>query len=259
MLGALLLAVTGCAGEGRQPEGERPRASAAPDPTAALRERCRSAIPDDAEVEALTLTGATGGDLEAARIGPASSGTVAVLLPQISGLCGWGRWAHAAAEDAGITSVLLNPCGYGESVCTAEEDADPLNEVAPAVRLARDELGARRVVLLGTSMGGSLTVMAVAAGADVDAWADVSGPSSWEGVDLAETADGLPRTGLVAMAHSDGRALFAAARTLARTAGVPFVPARSGHGWELLVDPADGTPTRLGRRLMALVAGSVGG
>lgn len=258
MLVALLAGCSSGAGSGADDGPTTSARSAPPDPTTALRERCLSAIPDDADLEALTLAGRTGGEVEVARIGPATSDTVAVLLPQISGLCGWGRWAAAAAEEAGVTSLLVNPCGYGESTCPGAADADPLNEVAPAVALAREDLGATRVVLLGTSMGGSLTVMAVAAGAEVDAWADVSGPPAWEGTDLADLApdlasDGVP-DGLVVMAPSDGPAIFAAARDLARRAGVPFVAGRSGHGWELLVDPVEGTPTRIGRRLFALAA-----
>ncbi len=178
-----------------------------------------------------------------------------MLLPQISGMCGWGRWAVAAAE-AGVTSILVNPCGYGDSTCTGEEDADPLNEVAPAVALARGDLGAERVVLLGTSMGGSLTVMAAAAGADVDTWVDVSGPSAWEGVELSSLAASLPDDGMVVMAPSDGKALYDAAEALAAAAGVPFVPGRSGHGWELLVDPVTGAVTRIGRRLITVATGS---
>lgn len=251
VVAALALLVAGCSATDETTGVGSP----APDPTAALRERCSSAVPADAELEALTVPGAGGGELEAARVGPARSATVAVLLPQTSGLCGWGRWAAAAAEDGGVTSLLVNPCGYGESVCTAEQDADPLTEVAAATRLARRDLGAERVVLLGTSMGGSLTVMAVAAGADVDAWADISGPSSWEGVELVPLAGDLPATGLVAMAASDGPAELADARALARAGGVPFVPRRYGHGWELLVDPVSGSTTRLGRRLVALAAG----
>lgn len=103
---------------------------------------------------------------------------------------------------------------------------------------------------------GALTVMAVAAGADVDAWADVSGPSAWDGVELAALAPRLPEGGLVMMAPSDGQEAFASARRLAAAADVPFVPGRSGHGWELLVDPVDGTMTRLGRRLVRLAEGA---
>ena len=254
-LAALLLLATGCSDGAGSDAVAPPSAEQPADPTTALRERCVSAIPEEAELEAFTLAGATGARLEAARIGPASSADVAVLLPQTSGLCGWGRWASAAAE-AGVTSILVNPCGYGGSECTADEDADPLTEVAAAVLVARDELGAERVVLLGTSMGGSLTVMAAAAGADVDAWADVSGPSAWEGVELASLAATLPDEGLVVMAPSDGKALYDAAEALADAGGVPFVPGRSGHGWELLVDPVTGVVTRIGRRLIAVATGS---
>lgn len=262
---ALLLAalVSGCSPAAVPDDGPGTGAPTPPaDATAALRERCGSTIPADADLEALELDGRSGGVVEAARVGPPTSSTVAVLLPQTSGLCGWGRWAAAAADRAGVTSLLVNPCGYGASECPAEADADPLDEVGPAIDLARGEYGATRVVLLGTSMGGSLTVTAVAAGADVDAWADVSGPPSWDGVDLADLADDLARDGvpdgLVVMAPSDGPMIFAAARDLARASGVPFLAGRSGHGWELLVDPVDGHLTRTGRRLVDLAADTGG-
>jgi hypothetical protein len=83
----------------------------------------------------------------------------------------------------------------------------------------------------------------------------VSGPSAWEGVELAPLAGRLPPDGLVVMAPSDGQALYDAAEALAGAAGVPFVAGRSGHGWELLVDPVSGSVTRIGRRLMALATG----
>lgn len=259
VLGAAVMLASGCSagtGEDRTtPAGPGTPAPVA-DPTTALRERCLSAIPDGAPLEALDLRGATGGDLEAARIGPATNDTVAVLLPQIGGMCGWGRWATAAAEESGLTSLLVNPCGYGESTCTDEADADPLNEVSAAIEVARGEYGAERVVLLGTSMGGSLTVIAVARGADVDGWADVSGPPEWDGVRLASLAGTLPDNGLVSIAPTDGQGAFGAAEALARSAGVPFVPGRSGHGWDLLVDPVTGETTRIGRRLMAFAEGS---
>lgn len=237
------------------PAGTGATPGKAPDATTVLRERCLSAIPDDAPLEALTFRGRTGGDIEAARIGPSSNDRVAVLLPQVGGLCGWGRWASAATRETGLTSLLVNPCGYGESTCTDEEDADPLNEVAAAIRVAREEYGAERVVLFGTSMGGSLTVIAVANGADVDGWADISGPSAWDGVELAGLAPALSEEGLVSMAPTDGQGAFDAAEALARAAGVPFVPGRAGHGWELLVDPVSGAMTRIGRRLMEFAEG----
>ena len=67
MLTALVLLSCGCSGDGATPDGEAPRAEQSVDPTTALRERCVSAIPDDAELEALTLDGATGGEIEGRR------------------------------------------------------------------------------------------------------------------------------------------------------------------------------------------------
>lgn len=76
-------------------------------------------------------------------------------------------------------------------------------------------------------MGGSLTVMAVAvavaAGAGVDGWTDVSGPAAWEGTELADLARG----------------------------GLPD-PGTS------LVNPVSGSITRIGRMLVDLASGRDG-
>jgi dienelactone hydrolase len=109
-------------------------------------------------------------------------------------------------------------------------------------------------VLVGASMGGSMTVMAVASGADVDAWVDLSGPSGWDGVLLADLApqvaqQGVP--GLVVQATSDGQAEYAAAQTLARDSNAEFLDGGAGHGYELLVDP-DGVLLPAGRAVLDL-------
>ena len=49
------------------------------------------------------------------------------------GAGGAGAGAAAAAAEEGLTSLLVSPCGYGESVCTDDQDADPLHEVDDAV------------------------------------------------------------------------------------------------------------------------------
>ena len=83
-------------------------------------------------------------------------------------------------------------------------------------------MGAERVVLVGASMGGSQTVIAVADGAEVDGWADLSGPNVWAGTTLADLAAdvrarGLP--GLVAHAADDDDTWYAAAQALAAGSG----------------------------------------
>ncbi len=93
--GATLLAAlalcAGCTGTGGSPAGDdsrTPTTDATTDATVALRERCLSAIPEDAPLEALSLRGRTGGDIEAARMGPDTNDRVAILLPQVGGMCG---------------------------------------------------------------------------------------------------------------------------------------------------------------------------
>lgn len=256
LIGLALLAASGCSGA--EPAAPRPQPSASEtvlDPEQALREECTSGIPEEAEIRLLSLVGATDGRIQAVEF-PSDGGRVAlVLLPQVgNGVCGWGRFAHAAAE-VGYPSIVVAPCGYGESTCTNKGDADPANEVAPAIALAREELGADRVVLMGASMGGSLTVLAAAGGAGADAWIDVSGPSSWEGTDLLSVASDLPAPGLVVQARSDGAGEYTKAKQLAQRSGARFLDGGGGHGYELLSDYTGRRISRVGRAVLAFARG----
>jgi len=255
LLGVALLAASGCAGaEPADPAPSSAVSERAADPEQAVRDECRSAIPAEAEIKALTLEGATDGQIQAVAFPSSGRRAALVLLPQVGGgVCGWGRIAHEVAE-LGFPSIVVAPCAYGESTCTDEGDADPLNEVAPAVAAAREEFGSDRVVLMGASMGGSLTVLAAAAGADVDAWVDVSGPPAWEETDLLPLASSLPAGGLVVQARSDGAAAYAKARLLAKRSGARFLDGGSGHGYELLGDHT-GRISRVGRLVLAFAQG----
>ena len=255
LLGVALLAASGCADAGPgdpQPGSAVPQTAA--DPEQAVRDECRSAIPAAAEIRALTLEGATDGRIQAVAFPSGGTRAALVLLPQVGGgVCGWGRLAHEFAA-LGFPSIVVAPCAYGGSTCTDAGDADPLNEVAPAVAAAREELGSDRVVLMGASMGGSLTVLAAAAGADVDAWVDVSGPPAWEETDLLPLAPSLPAGGLVVQARSDGAAAYTKARLLAKRSGARFLDGGSGHGYELLGDHT-GRISRVGRVVLAFANG----
>jgi pimeloyl-ACP methyl ester carboxylesterase len=236
---ATALLVGGCAAEqdpGLQPGPTEPTLPA----TDALRERCLSAMPDAAPVEALTLTDGSGRRIAAAEFAAATDDTVMVLLHQtgLGGLCGWGRFATRAARE-GVTSLAIDMCGYGDSVCPADSangDVDAADQVQPALDYARTVLGARRVVLVGASMGGSSTVIAVAHGARVDGWVDVSGPGAWGTDVLLDLAGRLPGPGLVVYARSDGVLEYAAAQQFARRADARFLDGGEGHGYELMTD-----------------------
>lgn len=226
---------TGCADDEATP------GDAAGDPghaTMSIEDHCTSGIPDSADATLVEL-----GDGDLVLVGAefaaeSSDGTVMVLLHQTgtSGLCGWGKFATEAAV-AGLPSLAVDMCGYGGSQCVDGEATAPADQVDVAATYAREEMGAERVVLVGASMGGSQTVIAVAAGAEVDGWADVSGPDIWEGTTLADLAPevqarGLP--GLVAHAADDDPAWYAAARALAAATGATFLDGDSGHGYDLL-------------------------
>jgi pimeloyl-ACP methyl ester carboxylesterase len=224
-----------------------------------LAERCLWAIPEPDLVEREEIEGPDGLRLVAGVFGgdaAGESGTAVVLLHQIggSGLCGWGPWATQAAR-AGVAAVAVDLCGYGESVCAERWSSDPETQVEVAADWAREQLGADRVVVAGASMGGSQTVRAVAGGAPVDAWADVSGPSAWDGVPLSSVAGSVDLPGIVVYARSDGAAEYRAAEQLADRTGARFVDGGSGHGWELLTRIRDGGLTRAGRILLAFTQG----
>jgi pimeloyl-ACP methyl ester carboxylesterase len=224
-----------------------------------IAERCESGVPGGAVV---TTSVVGGGDLSllAAEFdvpeGVEPSGTVMVLLHQTGtlGLCGWGRFATEAAAS-GVRSFAVDLCGYGGSECADGEGTPADRQVDLAAAHVREEMGADRVVLVGASMGGSRTVMAVAAGAEVDAWADISGPSTWDGTTLADLASdvsarGLP--GLVAHAPDDTPSEYAAAQALAAATGAAFLDGDSGHGYELLTDNTGGLRPD-GEELLAFV------
>jgi len=181
---------------------------------------------------------APGPDQGAAEEG--SGRTVLVLLHQTDGggRCGWGPFGNAVAA-AGMTALAFDQCGYGDADCSVPDPHDPLPQVRLALAFAREQLGATRVVLVGASMGGSRVVQAVAGGAHVDAWADISGPSEFDGVALAPLATRITTPGLVALAaDTDGRDQADAAQALAVASGATWVMAEEGHGYALLTDVA---------------------
>lgn len=243
----VLLTASACGGSDAESGDDPSPASSATtsdtaeaDASAALVERCASQFPDAEAVTAGRVRG-PGFDLQTATFTAADpTGSAVILLPQVgaAGLCGWGPFATYAARR-GVTAIAVDPCGIGGtegSTCTPKGDGDLAAQVEAVVDVARRRLDADRVFLAGTSAGGSDTVAAVADGAEVAGWADVSGPSSWDDGPLLAMAENLPRGGLVVQARSDGDDEYAAARRLARAAGARFVDGGDGHGWELLVD-----------------------
>ena len=266
LLAASLLAAGCGGGDGGDataaptPSAASSSASEEPDPLAvpiSERNGCEGLMPADTYRE--TTLESPEGDLLRAADFPARGGSpvALVLLHQSDGvaLCGWGPYATAAAAQ-GMPSVAFDLCGYGDSECATELEDDPAGQVALAVRHARTTFGVRRVVVVGASMGGANAALAAADGADVAGWVDVSAPNAWFVdrllVDVAPQLRGGP-PGLVVFARSEGDAAFRDAQVVARRAGARFLPADSGHGWELLTD--DGGLTRIGGAVLDFATG----
>ncbi len=264
-LAVLLLALLTACGPDEAPDRSADR-SAGPPPSAVasspapapgprdLAERCGGYLPADADpIRGEVLDGPDGLRLRAGVFGARAAGGVAmVLLHQTDegGLCGWAPFASVAARE-GIPSVAFDLCGYGETDCAPTSMGDVATQVRLAARLARRELGARRIVVVGASMGGSQTVRALAQGFPARGWVDVSGPGEWQGDTLLDLAPGVGVPGLVVQARSDGAASYADARRLAQRTGSRFVDGGSGHGFELLTD--DDGLTAVGGTVLAYV------
>jgi pimeloyl-ACP methyl ester carboxylesterase len=261
----LLLGGSGCAGSSRSDRAEPAPAvtttgpSVVPTPWVALPGlgRCGPQPPALAGVRYRQLTlRAPGRRLAAVTTG--SGRTVVVLVHQTDGggLCGWLDFAARVAAVPGQRAIAFDLCGWGDSAC-AEGNATPRRQVQQ-VRQAIDEaerLGARRIVVVGASMGGSLAVLTAAVDGRVDAAVDLSGPDEWRDAVVHRHAPGVPAPLLVVMADDEGPEAVAVARDTAQAARAgEFVGAERGHGYELLTDASSGDPSPLAERVLAWIA-----
>ena len=269
-----VLAATGCAddsGDDTSPGSSAPAPAepASSSPTRApfqvmdgpLR-RCgpQPAAASEAGFRYLRLRDPDVGTVPAIRAG--SGRTALVLLHQTdgNGLCGWLEFATLLADDPDLSLLAIDLCKYGASRCTKVADetfapADQVDAVEMAVRYARETQRARRVVVMGASMGGSVAMMAAAGLPGIDAAVDLSGPVGWSGMEAVREGRALPVPVLVAMADQEGPEEVRGARRIVRNApkGSELVPAEAGHGYELLVG-MDGSPTPIAERVLSWIA-----
>jgi pimeloyl-ACP methyl ester carboxylesterase len=161
--------------------------------------------------------------------------TVAVLLHQTdgNGLCGWLEHVPALT-GAGVAVLAIDLCQYGGARCA--RGAPATDAVALAVAHARRAMHADRVVLVGASMGGSVALMAAATLDGIDAAVDLSGPVDWPGMEQVRGGAALKVPVLVAMADDEGADQVRGARRIVAhaPAGSAFLPAGTGHGYDLL-------------------------
>lgn len=253
---AAVFALAGCSGSGEDSPAPAPSSAPPWQVVEGALGRCgpQPAAVTDTRIDYRVLRDPEVGAIPSVRVGDGP--VVAVLLHQTdgNGLCGWLPFA-AEVERAGMTALAIDLCGYGKSAC--DEAADQVDPVAAAVRYARDELDARRVVVVGASMGGSVALIAGATVPGIDAVADLSGPVEWEGMSVVRGGGAVRVPALVAMADTEGPDEVAAATAIAEAAptGSRFAGAASGHGYELLAE-LDGTPLPFADEVLAWIAGT---
>lgn len=158
---------------------------------------CRGTGPPGAPPEgsrAVSFLSSDGVRLEGRLIG---EGTVGIVLSHMRPADQRSWWSFAQElGDAGYLALTYNFRGYcpgGAGGCSAgERDLGEIwRDVLGAIDFVRSE-GARRVVLIGASMGGTASLLAAAReGVSVEAVITLSAPVSFEGMHL--TSDVLAR------------------------------------------------------------------
>lgn len=140
-------------------------------------------------------------------------GSVGVVLSHMrpADQTSWWDFAQELADEGYLvlTYDFRGYCPGGDAGCSGgDQDLGEIwRDVQGAVAFVRSE-GARRVVLIGASMGGTASVVAAAQdGAEIEAVITLSAPVSFEGMDL--TPDVLTRVRaaeLFVAGHDDGSA-----------------------------------------------------
>ena len=173
--------------------------------------------------------------------GTRANGRTAIVLAHQSdgGLCAWARSARKLAA-AGYFVVAFDFRGYGDSK-GSQNTSRFAGDYAAAVRAARS-LGARKVVLVGASMGGTA---ALVAGANVRppviGIVSLSAPARYAGLNALATAPRLTVPVLLVAAEEDlpfpddARQLYQAVASERKR--VEIVP-RGRHGIDLFESTA---------------------
>lgn len=261
----LFLFLAGCvgadpaAGPSPGPAGSQgSAASPQPAPTpSTVEDRCHVAVPGKL-VQTETPDGSV---LTGASFGAGANTAILLHQDSASGLCGFilfGRWA----ADHGVGALAFDVCGYGRASCNPDLLGDPVSQLRAMVAYARRQ-GARRVTLVGASMGGAL---ALGAGqrAGADAVVNLSGPAYWDDVPSAADAARATTVPLLVVAADSDRGISASAlRAAVRASPARFkryVAAPKGHGTAVLSDESVDDPrfTPAARIVLGWVKGRYG-
>jgi pimeloyl-ACP methyl ester carboxylesterase len=241
LLSAVLVVVAGCGGDSHP--AARAQATPAPTtaPASAAGRRCGDA---DVGAHAIRFRTSDGVALSGALVGSGPVG--AVLIHEYPrDLCGWWPYARYLARH-GVRALLFDLRCFGESGCPGGRGHAVADVDAAMAELRRR--GARRVALVGASMGGAIAVVAAArlhpaAVVDLSGERDTSGLTPGIDADAGAAARGVTAPALFAVARGDRYVPVADMRAVARrvrstTRRVIVLPAGAGHGWDLMFGTA---------------------
>jgi Alpha/beta hydrolase family len=179
----------------------------------------------------------------------AGTGRTAVVLAHEGGadLCGWLPYIRTL-ENAGVRAFAFDFRGYGNSDSPTRGALVLGRDLAGAVAQVRVD-GAKRIFLMGASMGGAAVVQN-SAGIRVDGLISLSGTRLWSGYGVNDPAGvrSLSAPFLYVGTRDDWRAPRKEALSVFHSVGsadkrIVLYPGAT-HGWELVEVPPYGSRTR---------------
>jgi hypothetical protein len=201
LLAAVQLAVAGCGG-GSHPTAGQPATPAATTARSGLAgHRCSAA---GLRVQAIRFATSDGVALSGAVMGSGPVGAVLIhAYPR--DYCGWLPYAGYLSRH-GVHVLLFDLRCFGRSSCPGRR-GHAIADVAAAVAELRRR-GARRVALVGASMGGAIAVAAAAqlhpaAVVDLSGERDTTGLTPGIDADAGSAAHGVTAPALFAVARGD--------------------------------------------------------
>lgn len=201
VVGALVLAA-GAACDGEPPAGPQAPPTSAPSPTPTAPLPSVGADCRELATQGLTrrLTNAANLSLAAVEYGSGPMGVVLVHQSDAS-MCQWLPYAVELAER-GYRVVAFDFAGYGTS--SVSESKTYVEDIRTVVTYLRDR-GTTRVVVIGASMGATMSVVAAAAiTPPLQGVVAVSPPLTFDGVDAERAAPHLGSPALFIAGESDG-------------------------------------------------------
>jgi alpha-beta hydrolase superfamily lysophospholipase len=178
----------------------------------------------------------------------AGKGTTGVVLAHQgrSNLCEELRYAKTLL-DAGLRLLAFDFRGNGQSALPAKNALAYRRDFTAAIKQLRSD-GARRVFLIGASMGGAAAVQN-SGGLHLTGVVSLSGTRLWSGYGINKPGPRALRAPFLYIgSKSDSRAPLKEARAIIRNTGShdkrSIVYRGSLHGWELVQDAPSAAKTR---------------